>query len=98
MAGQTKEIALGLASIALPLHQPVHIAKSAATIDQLSDGRLIMGVASGDRPTEYPAMNIDFEKRSELFRDAFDYIRKAQDDFPVLKDKHFGELNGSCCK
>ncbi|MEL6844789.1 MAG: LLM class flavin-dependent oxidoreductase, partial [Bacteroidota bacterium] len=36
LAGQTKEIALGVASIALPLHHPVHIAKSAATIDQLS--------------------------------------------------------------
>lgn len=44
LAGQTNEIALGIASIALPLHHPVHIAKSAATIDQLSNGRLIMGV------------------------------------------------------
>ncbi len=94
LAGQTNEIALGVASIALPLHHPVHIAKSAATIDQLSNGRLIMGVASGDRPTEYPAMNIDFEKRDELFRDAFNYIRKTQDDFPVLKDNHYGKLTG----
>ncbi|MEL6945851.1 MAG: LLM class flavin-dependent oxidoreductase, partial [Bacteroidota bacterium] len=60
LAGQTKEIALGTASIALPLHHPVHVAKSAATIDQLSNGRFVMGVASGDRPIEYPAMNIDF--------------------------------------
>ena len=94
LAGQTSEIALGVASIALPLHHPVHIAKSAATIDQLSNGRLIMGVASGDRPSEYPAMNIEFEKRGELFQDAFNYIRKAQEDFPVLEDNHFGTLNG----
>lgn len=94
LAGQTSEIALGTASIALPLHHPVNIAKSAATIDQLSDGRLILGVASGDRPTEYPAMNIDFEKRGELFRDTFNYIRKAQEDFPVLNDNHHGQLTG----
>ena len=49
LAGQTTEIALGAASIALPLHHPVHVAKSAATIDQLSGGRMILGVASGDR-------------------------------------------------
>ena len=94
LVGQTKEIALGISSIALPLHHPVHVAKSAATIDQLSNGRLIMGVASGDRPMEYPAMNIDFEKRSKLFRDAFNYIRKGQDYFPILENNHYGKLTG----
>ncbi len=94
LSGKTKEIALGIASIALPLHHAVHVAKSAATIDQLSDGRLIMGVASGDRPTEYPAMNIDFDNRGELFRDTFYYIRKAQEGFPVLQDNLHGQLTG----
>ncbi len=94
LAGKTSEIALGVASIALPLHHPVHVAKSAATIDQLSNGRLIMGIASGDRPTEYPAMNIDFEKRGALFRDAFSYIRKTQHNFPILENNDYGELTG----
>jgi len=94
LAGQTKEIALGVASIALPLHHPVHVAKAAASIDQLSDGRLILGVASGDRPDEYPAMGIDFEKRGELFRESFEYIRKAQESFPVLETEHYGDLKG----
>jgi len=94
LAGQTKEIALGVASIALPLHHPAHVAKSAATIDQLSNGRMIMGIASGDRPSEYPAMDIDFENRGKLFRDAFQYIRKAQEDFPILNDNQFGQWNG----
>ncbi|WP_353777002.1 TIGR03571 family LLM class oxidoreductase [Winogradskyella sp. 3972H.M.0a.05] len=92
LTGQTSKIALGVASIALPLHHPVHIAKSAATIDQLSDGRLILGVASGDRYDEYPAMNINYENRSELFREAFYYIRKSQDNFPSLQNNHFGNL------
>lgn len=94
LAGQTQEIALGTGSIALPLHHPVHVAKSAATIDQLSGGRLILGVASGDRPSEYPAMGIDFEKRGERFQDAFAFIRQAQTSFPVLESKYFGDLNG----
>ena len=94
LAGQTSEIVLGIASIALPLHHPVHVVKSAATIDQLSDGRLILGVASGDRPNEYPAMGIDFEKRGELFREAFTYIRKAQESFPIATTNHYGELKG----
>ncbi len=94
VAGQTSEIALAVGSIALPLHHPVHIAKAATTVDQLSEGRLILGVASGDRPDEYPAMGIDFESRGELFRESFSYIRSAQEGFPVLKDNHFGDLNG----
>jgi len=94
LAAHTSKIALAVGSIALPLHHPVHVAKSAATIDQLSDGRLILGVASGDRPSEYPAMGIDFEKRGDLFREAFTYIRKAQVSFPTLEDNHYGNLNG----
>ncbi|HAS40291.1 MAG TPA: LLM class flavin-dependent oxidoreductase [Microscillaceae bacterium] len=94
LAAQTSDIALGVASIALPLHHPVHVAKSAATIDQLSEGRLILGVASGDRYEEYPAMGIDYEKRGELFRASFDYIRQAQESFPVHNSTHYGHLTG----
>ncbi|MEM6397105.1 MAG: LLM class oxidoreductase [Bacteroidota bacterium] len=94
LAGQTSRIALGLASVALPLHHPVHVAKSAATIDQLSAGRFIMGVASGDRPDEYPAMNVDFEGRGDLFRDAFTYIRAASSEYPKMENNAFGSLSG----
>ncbi|WP_075590957.1 LLM class oxidoreductase [Labilibacter marinus] len=95
LAAQTTNIALGTASIALPLHHPVHVAKSAATIDQLSNGRLILGVASGDRMEEYPAMNIKYEERGERFREAFNLIRNAQKDFPKLETRHYGNLNAS---
>ena len=94
LAGHTQEIALGISSIALPLHHPIHVAKSIATIDQLSDGRMILGVASGDRPNEYPAMGIDFEKRGELFRESFAYIRKAQESFPKMEANSFGVFDG----
>ncbi len=95
LAGQTRTIALGIGSIALPLHHPIHVAKSAATIDQLSGGRLLLGVASGDRYEEYPGLNIDYEKRGELFRSAYEYIRKATDGFPIFQSEHYGELNGN---
>lgn len=95
LAGQTKNIALCTGSIALPLHHPIHVAKSAATIDQLSGGRMILGVASGDRPEEYPAMGIKFEERGMLFREAFDYIRNMQHPFPKLNSEPFGNLNGT---
>lgn len=95
LSAHTSEIALGISSIALPLHHPLHIAKSATSIDQLSEGRMILGVASGDRPDEYPAMGIEFEKREELFRDAFDYIRNIQGSFPIGENTNYGNLNGN---
>lgn len=94
LAGQTTEISLGISSIALPLHHPLHVAKSAATIDQLSGGRMILGIASGDRFDEYPAMGIDYESRGEAFREAVAYLRKSQESFPQLADNRFGALNG----
>lgn len=94
LAGQTSQIALGISSIALPLHHPLNIVKSATTIDQLSKGRLLLGVASGDRFDEYPAMGIDYENRGELFRESFKYIRNAQSEFPKFETKNYGNLKG----
>ena len=94
LAGQTHTIALGIASVALPLHHPIHVAKSAATIDQLSEGRLILGVASGDRLQEYPAMGLDHEQRGALFRAAFAYLRAAAKPFPEVAPTAYGQLTG----
>lgn len=94
LAGQTSKIALGVASVVLPLRHPAHVAKAAASIDQLSGGRLILGVASGDRPEEYPAMNADFDRRGEAFREAFDYIRAMGRKTPRVTTR-FGRTDGS---
>lgn len=80
LAGRTKRIALGVASIVLPLRHPAHVAKAAASVDELSGGRLLLGVASGDRPEEYPALNVPFEERGERFRESLSYIRRVGED------------------
>ena len=75
LAARTDDIALGVASIILPLRHPAHVAKAAASVDVLSGGRVLLGVASGDRPQEYPALNVPFEDRGELFRASLDYMQ-----------------------
>ncbi|MGZ9719287.1 TIGR03571 family LLM class oxidoreductase [Rhizobium miluonense] len=77
LAGITRRIALGTAAVVLPIRHPMMIAKAAASVDALSNGRLILGVASGDRPVEYPLLGLDFEKRGEMFRQTVEYIRAA---------------------
>ncbi|MEM7432616.1 MAG: LLM class oxidoreductase [Pseudomonadota bacterium] len=91
LATQTSEIALGVASIILPLRHPAHVAKAAATADALSDGRLILGIASGDRPDEYPALNVSYSERGERFRDSYDYVRQMAIERPRF-DSTFGHV------
>jgi len=75
LAVATRSIALCTGAIVLPLRHPIHVAKAAASVDHLSGGRLVLGVASGDRPVEYPFFGVDFESRDELFRRATDALR-----------------------
>ena len=92
LAGVTERIALGVASLILPLRHPAHVAKAAASVDQLSGGRLILGVASGDRPEEYPALNQPFTERGDRFRESFDYIRRMSESAPTF-DSELGRLS-----
>ncbi|MBU2884593.1 LLM class oxidoreductase [Gilvimarinus agarilyticus] len=92
LAAQTSDIALGVSSIVLPLRHPAHVAKAAASVDQLSGGRLLLGVASGDRPQEYPAMKIPFADRAERFRDALQYIQSAWHN-PAEVNNRYGQLS-----
>lgn len=89
----TSQIALGVASIVLPLRHPAHVAKAAASVDQLSGGRVLLGVASGDRPEEYPATGMTFHDRGDRFRDSMDYIRAMAESYPSLNNDH-GSLAG----
>ena len=93
LAGQTQRIALGVASIILPLRHPVHVAKAASSVDVLSDGRLILGIASGDRPNEYPALNQPFHERGAMFRESYQYIRQMWEHDPVFENR-FGSTDG----
>lgn len=75
LAGITKNILLGTAAVVLPLREPVLTMKSAATVQQLSNGRLLLGTASGDRPVEYPIFGKDFEARGAAFREQIAQLR-----------------------
>ena len=75
LAGITENILLGTAAVVLPLREPVLTLKAAASVDQLSGGRLLLGVASGDRPVEYPVFDRDFASRGAAFREQVAMLR-----------------------
>ena len=83
LAGVTQNILLGTAAVVLPIREPLLTLKSAATVQRLSGNRLLMGVASGDRPVEYPLFGRDFEGRGENFRNQVALLREgAQSRLP----------------
>ncbi|EJM61866.1 luciferase-type oxidoreductase, BA3436 family [Pseudomonas sp. GM50] len=96
LAAVTKNVTIGTAGIVLPLRDPLIVAKQAASVDQLLGGRFILGLATGDRPVEYPAFGLDFDNRAERFRDALSLIRAATEQhWAKHTSKFYGQLDGS---
>ncbi|SDS34884.1 luciferase-type oxidoreductase, BA3436 family [Corynebacterium timonense] len=77
LAAQTSEIALGTAAIVVPFQHPLLLAKRAATLDRLSGGRFLMGVATGDRPEEFPAFGQDRGTRGDVLAEHLRVYREA---------------------
>lgn len=95
MLSHVKQAALATGSLVLPLRHPIHLAKAAASLDNLSGGRLVMGLASGDRPVEFPAFGVELEARGEHFRDAFGYLETLlNESFPNIRSS-LGNLAGA---
>ena len=69
----TKKIELGTAVLVLPLREPIVFAKQIATIDSLSNGRIVLGVGAGWLKDEFDAMGIDFKKRGKLLDELIEY-------------------------
>lgn len=83
VAAVTSDIRLIPNIVVLPYRNPFVVAKAAATIDALSNGRFVLSVATGYLRSEYRALGIDFERRNELFDDALNVLRGvwATDEF-----------------
>ena len=99
VAGLTREVALVTGAIVLPVRHPLHVAKAAASVDRLSGGRFVLGVASGDRPAELAAFGRDAADRGDSFRRHFHAVRRAwrevaasPDDLELVPRPPFGDL------
>lgn len=96
LAARTRRIAIGTAGIVSPLRDPLIVAKQAASIDRLSGGRFILGLATGDRPSEFAAFGSDIRNRGDRYRDALGLIRAAtEQSFPHHRSLFYGALDGS---
>ncbi len=67
IAARTTRIRLGTGVLVLPLRNPTVAAKSLSTLDVISGGRLILGVAAGWYAREFDAVGVPFKQRGRLF-------------------------------
>ncbi|MBF0889360.1 TIGR03571 family LLM class oxidoreductase [Gluconobacter sp. LMG 1745] len=96
LSAVTTSITLGTAGIILPFREPKILAKQVMSLDHLSDGRMVLGLSSGDRPAEYPIFDIDYSTRGERFRDAFNVYKSiSENDFPTFFSSRFGKSEGT---
>lgn len=66
LAATTKRVTLGTSVLVLPYHNPVELAKYAATLDHMSGGRVLLGVGVGAMTEEFAALGIPFRQRGAL--------------------------------
>jgi probable F420-dependent oxidoreductase len=75
LAAATERIQLGPLVAATSFRAPALLAKMAATVDEVSGGRLILGLGAGWNETEYRAFGFPFDQRVARFEEAFTIIR-----------------------
>ena len=66
LAATTQQVLLETSVLVLPSHNPVDLAKYAATLDQVSGGRVILGVGVGSMPEEFEALGVPIRQRGSL--------------------------------
>jgi len=77
LAGITERVRLLSHIYVLPYRNPLLVAKSFATLDLLSEGRVILGVGAGHVADEFSALGVEFDKRGQLRDEAIDKVIEA---------------------
>ena len=76
MAGQTSRIKLGTAVVVTPLYEPLRMLEDIAVLDQLSEGRLVLGLGSGYQRHEFRKFGLELDESRERFLDSLDVIEQ----------------------
>jgi alkanesulfonate monooxygenase SsuD/methylene tetrahydromethanopterin reductase-like flavin-dependent oxidoreductase (luciferase family) len=75
LAEVTERVQIGPLVASTSFHSPAMLAKKAATVDDISGGRLILGLGAGWNRVEYEAFGFPFDRRVDRFEEAFTIVR-----------------------
>jgi probable F420-dependent oxidoreductase len=94
VAARTRRIRLGTSVLVLPYHNPIRLAKTAATLDVLSGGRLILGVGVGSIEKETAAMGSQFAERGAFSDEAIAVMRTLWREEDPSFDGNYWQFEG----
>ena len=94
-AACTERIRLGCAVYVTPLHSPVHLAKSLSTLDQLSGGRLEVGVGAGGKQRAFAAFDVDPATYIARFMEGVALMKACWTEPTITFDGRFWQLHGA---
>src|SRR5882762_555481 len=77
IAARTRRMKIGIAVQVLPLCHPLRLAEEAATVDQLSHGRLIFGVGRSGVAQTYEAYGVSYAESRDRFREILDIVERS---------------------
>ncbi|MGZ5344177.1 MAG: TIGR03619 family F420-dependent LLM class oxidoreductase [Actinomycetota bacterium] len=89
LAAVTERVTLGPLVACAGFHAPAVLAKTAATVDEISGGRLVFGIGAGWNRTEFDAFGIPYDRRASRFGEAFEVIRRLLAGDRVTFDGEF---------
>ncbi len=90
VAAKTHSIRLGTSVIILPYRNPVVLAKMISTLDQLSAGRVILGVGAGWMEKEFEALGVPFNERGAITNEYIEVLKILwTEDEPKFKGKYY---------
>jgi len=95
LAEATERIDLGPLVAATSFHTPAMLAKKAATVDEISGGRLILGLGAGWNEAEYRAFGFPYDNRVSRFEEAFTIIRTLLREGSIDFEGRYYTLEGS---
>jgi probable F420-dependent oxidoreductase len=98
IAASTSRIRLGPLVAATAFHAPPMLAKLAATVDEISGGRLILGLGAGWNETEFRAFGFPFDHRISRFEEAFTIIRTLLRDGEIDFDGRYFQARDAVLK
>jgi probable F420-dependent oxidoreductase len=94
-AALTRAVRLGTAVLITPLRSPVQLAKSLASLDQLSGGRLIAGVGLGGNTRVYPAFGYSADRRVRRFTEGLELVKRLWTEDRVTFAGEFWRLENT---
>ena len=94
-AACTQRLRLGCAVFISPLHNPVHLAKGISTLDQLSRGRVEIGVATGGRGRMFSAFEVDPAHLIARFTEGLRLMKACWTESRITFSGRFWQLDGA---